>query len=353
MDVPLVSVILPVFRANKDQLSIALYSMINQTYKNIEILILYEGDKNDDSYKFLKNVSDKRVVVFEEPNKSGLPKSLNDGIRFSRGKYIARMDSDDYSDPQRISKQVNYLEKHENIAVVGTVCKDINSKHLRFSTFIKPDVRKVRMMFYNAGVAHPTAMIRKSFLLDNNIRYNESIRGSEDYHLWSDIVIADGNITVIHEILHYYRVHKNQASQVLSNEQIEWNNTARIKNLSVYSKVEEDESICFNRWCEDLEIIEINKIQDIAKKVIRGCNDKKRALLMQKEFNFQLSKRGVKIIHSINRISEVQEGIFNNSIVYCIEQYMDAILGKVIPYLKLLLCIKRIPSKNYLQRGTI
>ena len=117
MNKNLISVLLPVFNAEED-INIAIQSILNQSYKDLELLIIDDGS-TDNSYQICMNISeqDNRVKVFRNHNNLGLTKSLNLLINESNGKYLARQDADDWSEETRFEKQLKFMND-ENIDVV-------------------------------------------------------------------------------------------------------------------------------------------------------------------------------------------------------------------------------------------
>lgn len=115
----LVSVILPVYNGEK-YLREALESMLHQTYKNLEIIIINDGSKDRTSsivHEYMQQ--DQRVLMVSRENR-GLVASLNEGIRLAKGEYIARMDADDIAHLDRFEKQVDYLNRHKEIYLLGS-----------------------------------------------------------------------------------------------------------------------------------------------------------------------------------------------------------------------------------------
>lgn len=291
----LISVLMPVYKADPVFLKTAVESVLEQTYRNFELLILYEGDKRDKDYQYLEKISDDRLKIKVMPPKSGLPRSLNIGLAVAKGEYIARMDADDYSEKRRFEKQIHYMEKKQDVVVLGCICRIMDSWKFSFNDHISPETRGVRMLFGNAGIAHPTALIRKRFLDENEIRYNEEICGSEDYHLWVDITIAGGKIDTLKEVLLQYRLHAGQASERYKESMVEWDNMAKKKMLQWVGDFTEPEISVFLKFtiCKNEEI-DPEKSFKILKKIKSlplstlplGCT------MLQKEILYQWVKKG-------------------------------------------------------------
>jgi glycosyltransferase involved in cell wall biosynthesis len=106
---PTVSIIMPVYNAGV-YLTTAVESILHQTYSNFELLIINDGS-TDDSETVVRSFTDPRIRSFHQ-NNIGLTATLNNAIQLCRGKYIARMDQDDISEPHRIERQVHFLEEN-------------------------------------------------------------------------------------------------------------------------------------------------------------------------------------------------------------------------------------------------
>jgi glycosyltransferase involved in cell wall biosynthesis len=115
---PLVSIGMPVFNCEKT-LNIAVQSILNQTYSNWELILIDDGS-NDNTLEIARSFQDPRIKVIADDLNQQLPTRLNQSIALSRGKYFARMDGDDVSYPERLQRQVEYLEQHPEIDLLGT-----------------------------------------------------------------------------------------------------------------------------------------------------------------------------------------------------------------------------------------
>ena len=181
MDKPMVSVIMGVYNQwNEAVLREAVNSILNQTYKDLEFIIWDDGS-HPDAAKLVQNLAglDDRIIVAGTEQNRGLAYSLNECIRLARGKYIARMDADDISLPERIAKQVSFLENNPEYSWCGcnTSLFDENGvwgvrrmpekpeekDYLRFSPFVHPSVMFRAMVFdENEGYLEAEETDRKS-----------------------------------------------------------------------------------------------------------------------------------------------------------------------------------------------
>lgn len=214
----LVSVIMSVYNTEELWLRQSLESILSQTLKDFEFIIILDCP-TDNSAEIVNEYArkDHRIHVLVNESNLGLTKSLNRGLDVAQGKYIARMDADDVAFRHRLEKQYQYMENHPEVVVLGTqICTSLDPKHAMDKFPLcdwTPDqqVLKIRMLFRNAGVPHPTAMIRHDILLQHKIKYDERIKKSQDYKLWIDLM-PFGSIHVLNEMLLMYRVHEGQIS---------------------------------------------------------------------------------------------------------------------------------------------
>ena len=220
----LVSVILPVYNAEKF-LYEAIDSIVNQTHKNLQIIVINDGS-SDKSLNIINSFIDDRITVINRDNK-GLIYSLNEGLNIANGNYIARMDADDISANNRIEKQLSFLKKNKKVGVVGSYAKIINKegrmialrKPARFNFMLKATC------FLGAPFIHPAVMFNKSVLGDNLYYSDEYIHG-EDYELWARLVhINNIKFSTIPEYLLSYRILETSISR--QNSLIQ--NTTKIK----------------------------------------------------------------------------------------------------------------------------
>jgi len=199
---PLVSVLTTVYNA-EEYLNMAIDSILLQTYKNFEFILIDDGS-SDHSVHIIKAYSDPRIKLISQKNQ-GLQTSLNRGISIAKGKYIARMDHDDISYPTRLEKQVSFLENNEEIAVVGSSFDiiDTDSGIVGASYHLDRD-EDIRIEFLVRNpFGHGTMMIRKKILEDvGGYDINEPV---EDYDIWWRIAKAY-KVANIPEMLYGWRV---------------------------------------------------------------------------------------------------------------------------------------------------
>lgn len=205
----LISVILPNFNGEK-YLGQAIESILAQDFPDFEFLILDDGS-SDSSKEVIKRYAalDNRIIPFFL-KKQGLVSILNFGLENSKGQYIARMDSDDISLPNRFSTQINYLIQ-PNIGLVGSGIYVVSES----GTFLRygqnpTDIVLNKMMLDTNYIAHPTVMFKRE-LLDKVGRYSKVFKHAEDYELWLRFSRVT-NIINTKEKLLIYRQHKDSIS---------------------------------------------------------------------------------------------------------------------------------------------
>lgn len=179
----LVSVIMSAYNAEK-YLKDAIDSILNQTYHNFEFIIINDGSK-DKTLSIIESYTDERIKVISH-NNIGLTKSLNVGLKNAKGKYIARIDADDISTPNRISLQVNYLEEQPEIALLGSnYCMyDKKNKSIEYVA-IPTSNNKLKKFLAIRGTPfrHSSVMFRRE--IANELGgYNEKFRHAQDYEFW-------------------------------------------------------------------------------------------------------------------------------------------------------------------------
>jgi glycosyltransferase involved in cell wall biosynthesis len=232
---PEISVIMPVYNTEK-YLNEAIDSILNQTFVNFEFIIIDDAS-TDNSLEIIKSYNDKRIIIIENEVNKGYVHGLNLGISMARGKYIARMDSDDISLPSRLSKQYEFLIINPGISLLGTNFEFINSTKTT-NIACEHDIIKSKMLLENQ-FAHPSVMLKLDFLKVNNLNYDEKMVPSEDYDLWWTIIEFGGKVANISEILLKYRLHETQISEKKREQQIL--NANKVKEKILKKLLDEDD----------------------------------------------------------------------------------------------------------------
>jgi glycosyltransferase involved in cell wall biosynthesis len=161
---------------------------------------------------------DSRIKVVENTKNMGLTKSLNKGLKLAKGPYIARIDCDDIALPSRLEKQVEYLDSHSEVTVLGSWYITLEKNNKRTIQQRPTDYQKIaQKIYYGNPIAHPSVMYRKAEVLKVG-GYNEQYRYAQDYALWCKL-IPKYRLTNIPAILVEVRQHSNNISVAHNEEQ--------------------------------------------------------------------------------------------------------------------------------------
>lgn len=232
MNSPLVSVVMASFNEDPEMIGKSISSILNQTYKNFELLIFDDSTKQETKDKIDSFTTDPRVTVFRFPERVGFVKSLNKGLEAAKGKYIARMDGDDMALPIRFEKEVNFLEKHKDIAVVGGQINIMDETGNITSTRTYP-LGGLKLYLFSCArnpLAHPTIMMRRA-LVDKGFRYDGNLKMSEDLDFWLRLLNAGYHIANLPDVVLNYRVQSNFTEKRSSDTQREYMADVRKKNF--------------------------------------------------------------------------------------------------------------------------
>lgn len=208
----LVSVIMSTYNSKEKYLRIAIESILQQSYKNFELLITIDGSTNKDKQIVEEYSStDNRVIIIDNGCNRGLAYSFNNMISMSNGKYIFRMDTDDYSHIDRIEKMVAYLECHQDISIAGCNARYIYGDRLshRKTKMHQRNDDIITSLFFINPLVHPTVVFRADVVKELNLKYTPSVK-SEDYMMWVTCAINGVRFANYKRCLFDYRIHQAQ-----------------------------------------------------------------------------------------------------------------------------------------------
>jgi glycosyltransferase involved in cell wall biosynthesis len=197
----LVSVLIPVYNAS-EFLKEAVSSILNQSFLDIEV-ILVDDCSTDNSVELIKSFTDQRIRIVELAENRGIGGALNVGLAIATGKYILRMDADDIALPDRIAKQVEFMENHPEIGVSGALAQFFDGAN--FNSSIPQEQLKPNLLL-DCVFAHPTVIIRKSILDSYGIEFSGYL---EDYELWVKLSSLT-EFGLLSEVVLQYRRSENQ-----------------------------------------------------------------------------------------------------------------------------------------------
>ena len=179
---PLVSVLIPTYNSEL-YIKNTLESILNQTYKNLEIVVIDDAS-TDNTVEILKRYKDERIKLYVNSKNLGISGNMNKGIRLSHGKYLAIMDADDWSYPYRIEEQVHLMEENPEVVLCSgymDICdENLSFKNTRTYPITDKDIRKAIVRY--DPISHPASMWRMSELLKTEL-YNDKFPICRDYDL--------------------------------------------------------------------------------------------------------------------------------------------------------------------------
>lgn len=182
---PVVSILLSAHN-EQDHIDEAINSLLLQTYKDFELLITDDGSTDKTLLKIEALAkTDGRISIIKNDSSKGLANCLNEMIKLSKGRYLARMDGDDIARKDRLQKQVEFLNRHNDVGIVGSFCREIDTAGNPISVWTRPttdrDIRKA-LFKYNPFI-HSSVLIRKEVFEDIGL-YNPTCRYAQDIELW-------------------------------------------------------------------------------------------------------------------------------------------------------------------------
>ncbi len=227
---PKVTVLMPVYNG-RDFLAEAIQSILDQSYDDFEFLIIDDGS-TESLDPIFRRFKDERIVVRRQEN-MGLTRSLNRGLSVARGEYVARMDGDDVSLPNRLATQVHELDSNKEIDLVGCFFDIVDGKGRlieRKELITDPVYRLWRLQFHN-NYGHGTVMLRKRSVL-NAGAYDDNLSYAQDYDLWSRISTKN-NTSIIPEALYRYRMVEDGTQASVKNYEVQLTNALRVSDRNL------------------------------------------------------------------------------------------------------------------------
>lgn len=218
-----ISVVMSVYNGER-YLPLAIESVLKQTFKDFEFIIVDDGS-TDRSLEIIRKYekNDSRIRVLVQEN-HGLAAALNNGIAMAKGKYIARMDDDDISLPNRFELQYGFMESHPEIIASGGAAEIINqwgdAFGIRRHCTTHDEIDFSNIAYGNPAMCHPTALIRTDSLKKVGC-YTPGMRYAQDLDLWLRLGEV-GKLANLTDIVLLYRSHDKSATGEHRNEQVEF-----------------------------------------------------------------------------------------------------------------------------------
>jgi len=235
---------MPVFNA-EHYIREAIDSILQQTFTDFEFLIFNDGS-TDKSAEIITTYKDHRIRFFNFNENSGYVAHLNRGIDIAKGQYIARMDADDISAPERLEKQVNFLDKNPDIGLCGTWYDIIGDCTQIIKVSSDHDDLKIQLI-ENSTFGHPSVIMRASILHKYGKHYEIDYMPAEDFKMWVDLSLIT-KIANLDDVLLHYRVHADQISHYkkeVQNRKIQEVRQLQIERLIGKSLTDEEIKIVY------------------------------------------------------------------------------------------------------------
>ncbi|MBL4658797.1 MAG: glycosyltransferase [Alcanivoracaceae bacterium] len=231
-----ISVLMPIYNAERF-LKTALESILSQSFSDFEIIAINDGS-TDASGKILASYGDKRLRVINNDGNKGLIYTLNKGIEKANGKYIARMDADDIALPNRLAMQVEFLEAHPSIVLLGGHAEMIDEHGVPFMPMTPPLSHQaiINRIFIGSCFIHPSVMFRTDVVRELG-GYRHDALHAEDYDLWLRI-IQNHQVANLSAILIQYRIHPDQVSQRKMRQQRTSADRSRMQAFDVFKSAQ-------------------------------------------------------------------------------------------------------------------
>lgn len=221
---------MPSYNTPVQMLKEAVDSILTQSFPDFEFIIIDDCSTNE-SVDYLLGLCDPRIKLIRNQEHFGVTKSLNIGFKAAEGKYIARMDCDDISLPDRFEKQFVFMESHPDVIVCGT-----NVAFFGFrggaskNRTIPMEMYRIRALFVNPGPPHPTAFFNHELLDRYQLSYDERLVYAQDYGLYVEISKV-GKVRVLSDVLLRHRLHESQITAKEREKQIQCDKITMEKQL--------------------------------------------------------------------------------------------------------------------------
>lgn len=203
---PAITVLMPVYNGAQYLIE-AIQSILKQTFTDFEFLIINDGS-TDSTKEVLQQFHDSRIRAVCNEKNIGLIKTLNRGIGMAQGRYITRMDHDDLSVPDRLARQLAFMEKHPEVGVCGSWVKTFRESEEQLWKYPVSNAKIRCQLLFSNIFAHSSVMLRKSVLNSHDLEYVSDDLYAEDYGLWSRYMDVC-SLANLPEPLLRYRLHEN------------------------------------------------------------------------------------------------------------------------------------------------
>ena len=210
-----ISVIMATYKEKIELLKVAIESILKQTYNNFEFIIILDNPENIEHIRCIENYqkNDDRIRFYINEKNMGLTKTLNKALSLSKGKYICRMDADDVSMPDRIEKQLHYLNQYHYDLIGGlSHMIDENGKTIYSIKKVPTDFNKIKKCIkYNQVISHPTWFGKKEVF--EQLEGYRQMPLCEDYDFTLRAILKGYKISNLNEVVLKYRMTSDSISR--------------------------------------------------------------------------------------------------------------------------------------------
>ena len=289
----------------------AMESILNQTFTNYEFLIIDDAS-TDRSAEILNSYKDSRIRYIRNTQNIGLTRSLNNGLKLAQGIYIARMDCDDISLPERLQRQVEFMDRHPEVGVCGTWVRTIGDRDGEVYTFPTEHKTIASKLFFENVIAHPSVIIRKKYLDEHDLSYDTELYCSQDYEFWIRCS-KYFYLSNIPEVLLLYRLHGQQIRNQHAIDQLISADSTYLHQLENYLGITpSEEELSLHRAIiyqkNDVKNLHLKKINSWFAKLIQS--NKKTQYYPEPQFTNMLREKGFSIFYS-----RIKQGLWDWSIL--------------------------------------
>ena len=215
---PKVSVLIPAYN-RQDLLPRAVDSILTQTFTDFELILLDDGSM-DSTFEVMKSYQkkDTRVRIYQNDKNKGIGYSRNHLIELARADYLAIMDSDDKSLPNRLQDEVDYLDSRPDADLVSGLVVFMDYPDCLMTYYSQKEQHIPVDMFFKCSISHSASMIRKSYLDKSHLRYDDTLVANLDYDLFKRILLKKGKFGLVEKPVLAYRAHNTNSAKYYSHQ---------------------------------------------------------------------------------------------------------------------------------------
>lgn len=209
-----VSVLMPIYNTPESFLKEAVESILGQTYGDFEFLILNDSPQNAQLDAIVSSYDDSRIRYFRNDRSLGIADAHNFLWERAAGEYLAMMDHDDVSRPERLARQVAFMDAHPEVGVCSTAFRRFGRLGKNGTVVNPPDDGSIRaLMLFQCPLLHPATMMRRSVMAEHGLRWDPQFISANDVKLYLDFS-RFAKLANLTEVLYDYRMSRHQTSSV-------------------------------------------------------------------------------------------------------------------------------------------